>query len=471
MSMQRGKRIPDSPRFDYVTKMAYVFLLECGYNKFPISPYDVLKELEEYVTCLPWSEARKILKSDDPFHLRQQNAEGRTVRMRNTGKYYIVYDDVTINSPDRISWTIMHEIGHVILGHLVEFGETALNRGGITNEQYGVLEVEAHYFAAEFLMPTAILKYFNGITVDEIALLFGVSDIAAGKKYKRVFEATYLPYDRYEEKLIRNFYKFILMESDAAIYKSIYRMWGIPWKDKYVSVCRKCPSCLSYIDDPDAEYCPYCGDPIEQHRMYKNMFERLKSQQEFRKQPGVSHLGYPYVETKKAADGKEYERITICPTCLNHTFSEKAGYCPICGQPIANQSYEGKSIKSVADCFCRSTGSETSSNQWYPSFEKRYLNMMSYRGNLMSEDWVEYPYWEFTKWMIRGNHTGASMDLQSALLYTVAFMDDNDDIHIVTDTSAARDAMKKEQGILLSYLKRTDDIERKEVEVLVAHDL
>ena len=177
--MQREKKIPDEPRFNYVTQTAYKFLLECGYTSFPISPFDVLDELKDYVVCLPWSEAKRVFKSDDPFHLRKMKAEGRTIRMRDTGMYYIVYDDVSINSPDRISWTIMHEIGHIILGHLVEFNETALNRGGMSGKQYGVLEVEAHYFAAEFLMPTAILKYYSGITVDEIALLFGVSDEAA----------------------------------------------------------------------------------------------------------------------------------------------------------------------------------------------------------------------------------------------------------------------------------------------------
>ncbi len=471
LRMQRKKKIPDSPRFSFVTKTAYEFLLECGYEKFPISPYDVLDEMKEYVTCLPWSEAQKILRSDDPFHLKQQNAEGRTIRMRDTGKYYIVYDDVTIKSPDRISWTIMHEIGHVILGHLVEFGETALNRGGITNEQYGVLEVEAHYFAAEFLMPTAILKYLNGITVDQIALLFGVSDKAAGKKYKRVFETSYLPYDRYEEKLIRNFYNFILLEASDAIYRSIYRMWRKPRKNKYVSVCRKCPSCLSYINDPKAEYCSFCGELIEQHRSYKNTSERLKARQRFIKRPGVFHLGYPYVERKKASNGEEYERITVCATCLNHGFSEHASSCPICGQPLENHNHEEGNIKSVADCFSRSSGRENTSNAWYPAFEKRYRRIMSYRGALLCDDWVEYPYWEFTKWMLRESYEETSMDLQAGLLYSTAFMDDEDNIHIVTDTVMARDAIQKEQEILLSYLKRTDDIERREVEVLAAHDL
>ncbi len=190
MKSQRENRIPINPRFSYVTEKAYDFLLEYGYNRFPISPFQVLEDLSDFVTCLPWSEAKKILKSSDPFHLRETNAEARTIRPRSDGKNYIVYDDVQVNSDARIAWTIMHEIGHIILGHLTDFGETALDRGGLTEKKYGVLEVEAHYFAAEFLMPTALLKFFSEITVDEMVLLFGVSEEAAKKKHKRVFQAT-----------------------------------------------------------------------------------------------------------------------------------------------------------------------------------------------------------------------------------------------------------------------------------------
>ena len=363
--MLREKKIPDKPRFDYVTQTAYKFLLECGYTRFPIIPNDVLDELKDYVVCLPWSKAKKVMKSEDPFHLRQLKAEGRTIRMRGTGMYYIVYDDVTVNSPDRISWSIMHEIGHIILGHLVEFSETALNRGGITSKQYGVLEVEAHYFAAEFLMPTAILKYFKGITVDEISLLFGVSDEAAERKYKRVFENDYLPNGEYYKQVIRNFYKFLVTETDEAIYRNIYRTWGIPWKAKYVPVCRKCPECYSYIDDPKAQHCSYCGSVIERSKMYNNMFERMTARSEFTKLPGTKHFGYPYSNVL-IVNGMQYTKITVCPVCLNHEFSKDAIHCRICGTPLINESNR------IEDCFSKETGRETSSNTWYPTFEKRY---------------------------------------------------------------------------------------------------
>ena len=464
MSMPREKKIPDKPRFDYVTQTAYKFLLECGYTRFPISPYDVLDELKDDVVCLPWSKARKVLKSEDPFHLRQLQAEGRTIRMRETGIYYIVYDDVTVNSPDRISWTIMHEIGHIILGHLVEFSETALSRGGMTSKQYGVLEVEAHYFAAEFLMPTAILKYYTGITVDEIALLFGVSDKAAEKKYKRVFESDYLPTGEYDRLVIRNFYKFLITDADDAIYRSIYRTWGIPWKTKYVPVCRKCPDCYSYIDDPKAQHRSYCGSIMERSEMYSNMFERMRAQTEFVKIPGTRHYGYPYCN-KLTVHGFQYTKVTVCPVCLNHEFSSNATHCRICGTPLINEA------ERIEDCFSKENGLETSAKTWYPAYEKRYRRLIAYTGLLRDEDWIDYDFWEFTKFMMRGVHSGVSMELQSAILYSHAFADDNDDVYIVTDTEAAAEVMKTERETILSYLKQTDDIERSRLEVLVAHDL
>lgn len=313
-------------------------------------------------------------------------------------------------------------------------------------------------------MPTAILKYFKGITVDEIALLFGVSDEAAERKYKRVFENDYLPNGEYDKQVIRNFYKFLVTETDEAIYRNIYRTWGIPWKAKYVPVCRKCPECYSYIDDPKAKHCSYCGSVIERSKMYNNMFERMTARSEFTKLPGTKHFGYPYSNVL-IVNGMQYTKITVCPVCLNHEFSKDAMHCRICGTPLINESNR------IEDCFSKETGRETSSNTWYPTFEKRYQQLITYRGLIYDEDWVDYDYWEFTKFMMRSVRSTVSKDLHSAILYTHAFTDDNDDVYIVTDTAMAAEIIKSEQETVLSFLKETDDIERSRLEVLVANDL
>ena len=273
----------------------------------------------------------------------------------------------------------------------------------------------------------------------------------------------YFPDSGYNAKIMRNFYKFLLTGIDEAIYRSIYRTWGIPWKTKYVSVCRKCPKCYSYIDDPKAKYCPYCGSEIERHVMYRNMFERLEAQQKFHQIKGISHLGYPFAAVDR---GRTYQRLTVCPTCLNHEFTREARYCRICGQLLVNED-----TPQLEDCFSRDSGVETAANSWYPDYESRVRRLMAYRGIAYDEEWIDYDYWEFTKFMMRGVNSKVSMDLQSATLYTHAFSDDDDDVIIITDTEAAANIIRAEKDTVLSFLKETDDIDRDDVEVLVVDDL
>ena len=90
---------------------------------------------------------------------------------------------------------------------------------------------------------------------------------------------------------------------------------------------------------------------------------------------------------------------------------------------------------------------------------------------LFNDEWVDYSYWEFAKYLMRSANTGVSMNLKSALLYSHAYADDNDDVYIVTDTVMAAEILKAEKETVLTYLRETDDIERSQLEVLVANDL
>ncbi len=85
MRLLRENRVPSEPRFTFVTEKAYDFLLEYGYDHFPISPFQVLDDLSDFVTCLPWSDAKKILKSPDPFHGRGRGRPERAGEDRGQG--------------------------------------------------------------------------------------------------------------------------------------------------------------------------------------------------------------------------------------------------------------------------------------------------------------------------------------------------------------------------------------------------
>lgn len=455
------KEIPKEPRFDYATQTAYRCLLEWGFTKFPISPFDVLKEIKDFVVCLPWSEARNVLRTKDPLDLHRDNSDGRTYRSRPNGMYCIVYDDVNVKVQERRTWTIMHEIGHIVLGHLVDFKEIALNHGIMNPQQYGNLEKEANYFVSEFLMPSAIIKHFESITSSKIALLFGVSYNAAEKKRSRLSEKPYFG-TKYDELIFRNFFNFLLTNINETIYQSIYHSDRKRQTKKYVLECMKCPSCYSYVNDPNALYCPYCGADIS--NMYISLNEKKRVQSELANKPVTNHYIYPF-SYRVIVNASCYSKLTICPLCLNHKFSYEAKYCCICGTPLINETYN------ISDCFSKADGKELSSNKWYHIYEKRYQRLASYRGSLFNIEWVDYKYWEFAKYLMSKNTSVVSMDLQSALLYSHAFLDDNDDIHIVTDTNMAAAVMRNEKNVILSFLKKTDGIERIQLEVLVPNDL
>lgn len=468
--MPRESKIPTDPRFGFVTEQAYQFLLEYGYNSFPIDPFRVLEDLSEYVTCLPWSDAKSILNDEDPFHVREQNADARTIYSRKNNHYFIVYDDIGPYSSRRISWTIMHEIGHIILGHLIEFNETSLDRGGLTEKKYGVLEIEANYFAAEALMPTALMRYFSDIEVGEIELLFGVSEEAALKKYKRVFEASYLPNHHLEGKLIRQFYDFIEYNVDDTIYRKIYEPYGIPFKTEFVEMCRKCPECSSYITNKKAKFCPYCGSPIIKRKTAKASWIIFGEIAKFNEKPGVSHFSLYHKEVKNKK-GEVIPKTKFCYNCLNHDLPDNAAFCNICGEPLACVCPEEGLILNPEDCFCPSCGKETIRNNHYQKAEKRLARIRDCSSDkAFNPEWIAYPYWGYVCMRIMGVHSKADDDLRTALIYSQAYVSDDDSLIVYTDSPPAALTIQKEADRVLRFINKDENIEYSTLEVILLDD-
>lgn len=95
------------------------------------------------------------------------------------GFNFILYNAKT-RSKKRINWTIAHEVGHIYLGHRVDGDQE---------------EVEAHFFAAQLLMPHytihMITEHKGNITKDDIRRIFGVSTTAAEKRLQTIDSLTY----------------------------------------------------------------------------------------------------------------------------------------------------------------------------------------------------------------------------------------------------------------------------------------
>lgn len=94
--------------------------------------------------------------------------------------YYIVLYNANIMCFEHLNWTLAHEIGHIYLGH---------------EKDDDLEEIEAHYFAAQLLMPDYTLymtyKEYGKISSEDITEIFGVSPEAARKRIKTMKKRTF----------------------------------------------------------------------------------------------------------------------------------------------------------------------------------------------------------------------------------------------------------------------------------------
>ena len=88
-----------------------------------------------------------------------------------------------------------------------------------------------------------------------------------------------------------------------------------------------------------------------------------------------------------------------------------------------------------------------------------------------SEEWMQYPYWGFIKMKLYSERSKATDSLRSALIYSNAYIDDNDNVIIYTDTAAAAVCINNEIDTVLQTMSRYDEVEHNSAEVFVADDL
>lgn len=133
----------------------------------------VFDSIQNYsqLTCTPLF----YFLSEDKQMLR----DGCTIYMPKNDLYIILYN-AEITYFEHLNWTLAHEIGHIYLGH---------------TKDSDLEEIEAHYFAAQLLMPDYTLfmtaKEFGKISSEDITEIFGVSPEAAQKRIQTMKKRTY----------------------------------------------------------------------------------------------------------------------------------------------------------------------------------------------------------------------------------------------------------------------------------------
>jgi len=144
-----------STRYDEIDKEVVRMFSRVQITSFPIDCFDLCKQLG--YKFFSYSEVKGTAKeefldaSKDGFHCVVELSP-------NSFEYWIFYNDEMIF--ERIRFTIMHEIGHIILGH-TEHSELA--------------ESEANHFAAYALAPPPLVHRAGVEDYCELAAIFGIS--------------------------------------------------------------------------------------------------------------------------------------------------------------------------------------------------------------------------------------------------------------------------------------------------------
>ena len=176
---------------------AWEILLACRVEALPVDLNAVLRHLD--VRVYAYSRARELLEAAGLSEAAKQ-VSGLTFFAGT--QPVILYNDAEL--PQRIRFTVAHELGHLVLGHVQPGEHTRQNREPQPGDS--PMEQAANRFAADLLAPACVLWGLDLHRAEEIATACKISIQAARFRAERM-EILYQ----------RN--KFLLHPLERAVYQ------------------------------------------------------------------------------------------------------------------------------------------------------------------------------------------------------------------------------------------------------------
>lgn len=166
--------------FDYQTarNLAWQVLLEQNILHLPVN----MTSLCLNYGCVPlsYNRAQDIIKRYG-FSKNCEDNDGFALRMK--GRVFIFYNDACTRG--RIRFTLAHELGHVLLGHLNGNRKvTTRNREPSVKDSF--IEQQANVFASRLLAPACVIDKLNLYRPDQLMSLFGISHQSAEYRLLRM---------------------------------------------------------------------------------------------------------------------------------------------------------------------------------------------------------------------------------------------------------------------------------------------
>lgn len=276
-----------SPDFKKTARMAAKTLETHNIFRLPVDPFAIIDQHENW-RAMTYEEFGKLNGLDEESVIKQIGSkDGCAFYDADEDRYLVIYNDnpIWINISQRITWTIIHEIGHIVLNHLKESGEAMLLRAALSEGEYSRLEAEAEFFAANILAPAPVIYKLGLSSYGQVMKICGISKKAALNRLKHIEW-------RFNQKQI--FKEDLIVES--IFYNFINQ--------------KKCNSCGHGLILPEAKYCPICGGEL--------IWGEAKM---------ITYGGYQLDQNSKAL---------VCPRCQNGKIPS-GDYCDVCGTYLINK--------------------------------------------------------------------------------------------------------------------------------------
>lgn len=217
--------------YDYIRYSILNVFAECELFSFPLNCFEVFKHYK--ISAYPYSEL------DEPLREYCLNYSNDALNYR--GK--ICYNDKM--QEGRIRFSLMHELGHVILKH----GESP------SKEQ----EKEADFFASHTLAPRMAIHYAKCKNQNDVAKLFRLSQ-----------EAAQYAFDDYRRWYRRTVYHK-MNDFDKAMYAHFYNHDA----NCFVYNIKSCAYCNSMLYNSSEIICKRCSSPIHSYLQHQQQDDEL----------------------------------------------------------------------------------------------------------------------------------------------------------------------------------------------------
>lgn len=172
-------------RYEGIKMTITDILIDYNIDTLPIDVFLLAKRMG--IIVLKYSE----FSIDEQVKIISASNDGMSLYSYKNKCYYIIYNDDMYES--RIRFTIAHEIGHIILGHVESNEET---------------ESEADFFARNLLVPLCMIIHNDITDYKVITVMFDVSTSVAGRVISNVasrIDSGHKDLEFYEIDLLKQF--------------------------------------------------------------------------------------------------------------------------------------------------------------------------------------------------------------------------------------------------------------------------